>query len=109
MNKQVIRLSENQLHNIVDECLKTVLSEEQNDMGYVRYSVVDNDSNPRCICGGETFLHKEDAVKQLKYARYAFPDNNWTIEAEFVIKGGKTVHKNLGAIPTGSVEPSLPA
>ena len=71
------------------------LKEERNNMGMVRYCVVDRTNTPNAFCGG-SFNTKEQGIEQLKRAKRLYPNNKWTLEAIFSIGGKEKKRKNLG-------------
>lgn len=72
-----------------------LITEERNNMGMVRYCVVDRTNTPNAFCGG-SFNTKKQGIEQLKRAKHLYPNNKWTLEAIFSIGGKEKKRKNLG-------------
>lgn len=72
-----------------------VITEGRNNMGMVRYCVVDRTNTPNAFCGG-SFNTKKQGIEQLKRAKHLYPNHKWTLEAVFSIGGKEKKRKNLG-------------
>ena len=72
-----------------------LITEERNNMGMVRYCVVDRTNTPNAFCGG-SFNTKKQGIEQLKRAKHLYPNHKWTLEAIFSIGGKEKKRKNLG-------------
>lgn len=72
-----------------------LITEQRNNMGMVRYCVVDRTNTPNAFCGG-SFNTKEQGIEQLKRAKRLYPNHKWTFEAIFFIGGKEKKRKNLG-------------
>lgn len=77
------------------KCTNKTITEERNNMGMVRYYVVDREHTPNSHCGG-SFLSKKEGIEQLQRAKRLYPDHSWTLEVMYIVGGKERATKNLG-------------